>query len=398
MSTRDRWLLPEGIDEVLPPEAARLERVRRSILDLFASWGYELVVPPMIEYLESLLTGLGSDLDLQTFKLIDQATGRSMGIRADMTPQVARIDAHTLKRDVPTRLCYLGSVLHTLPDGFAGSRNPLQVGAELYGHAGLESDVEILCLMVETLNQTGLKSVFVNLGHIGIFRGLVKQAGITLEDESHVFDALQRKSAADLHEILAERNVATADAAALAALIDLNGDVQVLAAARDELADSSEQVHSGIAELAKIAELVAKRAPQIELHIDLAEMRGYHYHTGVMFEAFVAGQGRALAWGGRYDDIGEVFGRARAATGFSTDLKHLTSILAESDPPAASAIFAPVDDDTALAAAVVSLRAQGECVVVGLPGQHGGAAEMGCARELRLVDGEWLALVRGTDV
>ena len=389
MTVRDRWLLPEGIDEVLPPEAAHIERVRRGVLDLFESWGYELVKPPMIEYLESLLTGLGSDLDLQTFKLIDQATGRSMGIRADMTPQVARIDAHTLKRDVPTRLCYLGSVLHTLPDGFAGSRNPLQMGAELYGHAGLESDVEILCLMVETLRLTGQASVFVNLGHIGIFRGLIQRAGIAAADESRVFDALQRKSVTDLVATLGELGVADAYAGEIAALVELNGNVEVLASARRGLADAGEQVHAGLEELEQIAALVAKRDPKVELHVDLAEMRGYHYHTGVMFEAFVAGQGRALAWGGRYDDIGEVFGRARAATGFSTDLKHLLSLDAAAEHAAPGGVFAPADDDPALAVLVRRLREQGERVIAALPGQDGAASEMGCDRELVMTDGEW---------
>ena len=204
MNMTDRWLLPEGIEEVLPEQAKRLEQLRRQLLDTYESWGYDLVMPPFIEYLESLLTGTGNDLDLQTFKLTDQLTGRMMGIRADMTPQVARIDAHQLKRDTPTRLCYIGTVLHTRNDGFAGSRSPLQVGAELYGHAGIESDVEVISLMLQTLAISGLENPFIDLGHVGIYRELVKLAGLDKEQEATLFDSLQRKANTEIASYLKE--------------------------------------------------------------------------------------------------------------------------------------------------------------------------------------------------
>ena len=223
MSARDRWLLPEGIAEVLPAEAAALERARRRLIDLFERWGYELVVPPFVEYLESLLTGTGGDLDLQTFKLTDQLTGRLMGVRADMTPQVARIDAHSLRRVGPVRLCYLGTVLHTLPDGIARSRSPIQVGAELYGHAGMESDVEVLCLMLESLASAGVRPVHVDLGHVGVFRGLAREARLDAEQERQLFDALQRKAVPEVEEWLARWELPAPVRARLSALPVLNG-------------------------------------------------------------------------------------------------------------------------------------------------------------------------------
>ena len=224
MNKTDRWLLPEGIEEVLPEQAKRLEQLRRTLLDTYESWGYDLVMPPLIEYLESLLTGTGNDLDLQTFKLTDQLTGRLMGVRADMTPQVARIDAHQLNRETPTRLCYMGTVLHTRTDGFAGSRSPLQVGAELYGHAGIESDVEVISLMLETLAKSGVAAPFVDLGHVGIYRELVKQAGLDREQEATLFDSLQRKANTEIAEYLKDWKLDSKIASAIAALTDLNGD------------------------------------------------------------------------------------------------------------------------------------------------------------------------------
>ena len=381
MNKTDRWLLPEGIEEVLPQQARQLEQLRRTLLDTYASWGYELVMPPFIEYLESLLTGTGNDLDLQTFKLTDQLTGRMMGVRADMTPQVARIDAHQLKRETPTRLCYMGTVLHTRSDGFAGSRSPLQVGAELYGHAGIESDVEIMQLMLQTLQLVGVEQPFIDLGHVGIYRELVKQAGLDSDREAILFDSLQRKANPEITQYIKEWKLEAGIAKALTALSSLNGDTSTLEQARALLKDSGAGVLAALDELEQIAALLQSRVAGIQLHFDLAELRGYHYHTGLVFAAYVSGRGQAVALGGRYNDIGKVFGRARPATGFSTDLKTLLSLSTHKNNQLA-AIFAPADNDADLQDMIASLRQQGETVICALPGQSGGAKEMGCDRQL----------------
>lgn len=391
MPLEGRWLLPEGIDEILPPHAMRLESLRRAILDLFQSWGYELVIPPLIEYLESLLTGMGRDLDLQTFKITDQLTGRLMGIRADMTPQVARIDAHYLKRDVPTRLCYLGPVLHTLPDGFGGSRNPFQVGTELYGHAGLESDVEILWLMLETLKLAEVTSIWVDIGHMGIFRGLAQEAQLSSEQESLLFDGLQRKAKPEIEVCLKEWGVDKRLQDMFITLIDLNGDISMLAEAHCALALASPSVRQALEELGAIAHLVQAQASEAHLHLDLADLRGYHYHTGVMFAAYIPGQGQALARGGRYNDIGRVFGRARPATGFSTDLKTLICLQPEKTT-AEGAIYAPWPEDPLLAAEIRRLRKQGARVICTLPGQAGRPEALGCNRRLDRQGGQWVVV------
>ncbi len=392
MLKKNRWLLPEGIEEVLPPQAEHLEALRRKLLDYYASCGYELVLPPFIEYLDSLLTGTGNDLDLQTFKLTDQLSGKLMGVRADITPQVARIDAHQLKRETPTRLCYIGTVLHTRPDGFAGSRSPLQVGLELYGHAGVDSDIEVLELMVDTLALTGIEEPYIDLGHVGIFRGLAAQAGLDEQTEAELFDALQRKARAEIEALL---DSDTATGRMLCTLVDLNGGPEVLDEARRLLAEAAPAVHAALDNLTQIAAGVQQRIPGLSLHFDLAELRGYHYHTGAVFAAFIPGQGQAIAQGGRYDDIGQVFGRARPATGFSADLKTLATL----SPPqgnAAGAIFAPAGDDPALRAQVRALREAGERVICALPGQNGEAAQMGCDRILECVDGRWDVVVLQT--
>lgn len=381
MNKTDRWLLPEGIEEVLPKEAKRLEQLRRTLLDCYECWGYDLVIPPFIEYLESLLTGTGNDLDLQTFKLTDQLTGRLMGIRADMTPQVARIDAHQLNQETPTRLCYIGTVLHTRTDGFAGSRSPLQVGAELYGHAGIESDVEVIMLMLETLSLSGMKTPFIDLGHVGIYRELVKQAGLDKEQEATLFDCLQRKANTEIVAYLAEWKIDAKINTAISALTTLNGDESTLEKARAVLKTAGNGVLMALEELSDIASVLKQRVPDLKLNFDLAELRGYHYHTGTVFTAYVTGRGQAVAQGGRYDDIGEVFGRARPATGFSTDLKTLLSLSTQKNNQLA-AIYAPAENDEQLQSEIAKLRQQGEKVISALPGQTGSAREMGCDREL----------------
>jgi len=386
---KNRWLLPEGIEELLPEQAARLEQLRREILDLYRTWGYELILPPFIEYLESLLTGSGHDLDLQTFKIIDQLSGRLLGLRADMTPQAARIDAHRLQREAPSRLCYLGTVLHTRPDGFAGSRSPLQVGAELFGHAGPESDVEILELMAATLALTGVEDIYIDLGHVGIFRGLARDAGLDADQEAVLFDALQRKAIAEIEAFLAQMDISTAQRERLAGLATLNGDAEVMCKAEHLLQGSGEAARAALDNLGRIATLAQQRLPGVALHYDLAELRGYQYQTGVVFAAFVADRGQEIARGGRYDEIGKVFGRARPATGFSTDLRTLMQLGGRDWPAGPGAILAPCEDDAALAAKVQALRAAGESVIQQLPGQLGGFAELGCDRILRWDGSTW---------
>lgn len=386
----DRWLLPEGVEGLLPKQAEYLEQLRRQLLDLFHCCGYELVMPPLIEYLDSLLVGTGHDLDLQTFKLIDQHTGRLMGLRADMTPQVARVDAHQLRRETPTRLCYMGSVLHTRAEQ-GRSRSPLQIGAELYGHAGAESDVEVLCLMLDMISEVGLDGISVDIGHVGIFRGLSQQAGLTDEQEQLLFEALQRKAKPEISEYIANSHLDDDLSGMMLALADLNGGVEVIERARVVLAKASDVVHRAIDNVATIAEQVTQRNPDSVLHFDLAELRGFNYHTGVVFAAYLPGCSQALAQGGRYDDIGKAFGRARPATGFSADLKQMVAQL-DSNLRNVSAIFAPYGNDNALRKAINELRAQGERVIEALPGQQAGANEMACDRVLVKQKESWTVI------
>ena len=382
------WLLPEGVEEILPPQATQLEGLSRKVVDLYMTWGYQLVIPPMIEFLESLMTGTGVDLDLQTFKLTDQLSGRLMGIRADTTPQVARIDAHILKRNVPTRLCYLGTVLHTRPENSGDSRSPLQVGAELYGHRGFESDAEILCLMLETLNLAGIRNVHIDLGHVGIYQGLVAQARLNEEQELELFDVLQRKAGSELEALIRTWSLPKKIAAMLEFLIQANGDAVILRQAKKQLSPASVGVKRCLDELAGVTKAVEKRMPGAPLYFDLAELRGYHYHTGIVFAAYVPGRGQGIAFGGRYDDIGRAFGRSRPATGFSTDLKILQSL--SGNPTAIKqGIFAPGRNDAKLLKQIERLRKKGEIVITELPGQKGKPQDMGCDRKLALKNGRW---------
>lgn len=386
---RENWLLPEGVDEVLPPQAVVVEQLRRDLLDLYAGWGYKLVFPPFLEYLESLLINTGGDLDLKTFKVIDQITGRTLGIRADITTQAARIDAHQLRDDKPTRLCYAGTVLHTKSDGFAGSRAPLQVGAELYGHSGVESDLEIICLMMETLKLACLEDIYIDLGHVGIFRGLVQQAGLSEKNELELFDALQRKSVPEIKELISQLDIGEQEAAMLIALPELSGE-DALDRAKDLLSQANSDVQDALNELIHLADLLQKRTPELSLHFDLSELRGYHYHTGVVFAAFVPGLGQEVARGGRYDDIGAAFGRARPACGFSSDLKLLMRLNKSVEQTVNNGIFAPWSDDPSQHQTVEKLRKEGKMVVMGLPGQVGSAEEMGCSALLSLQGDEWV--------
>ncbi len=391
MTTKQHWILPQGIEEVLPEQAAKFEAMRRLLLDLYASWGYELVMPPTIDFIESLLTGTGHDLDLQTFKLVDQLSGRTLGIRADMTPQVARMDAHQLQRDVPTRLCYIGTVLRTRPESIGDSRSPLQVGAELYGHAGVESEVEIIVLMLQTFSALEIDDIYLDLGNVDIYRGLAKQAGLSEEVESQLFEMLQRKAVTEINTLLNTLNIDNSVKAMLSGLASLNGGKEVFEKARVLLTDADAAVKQAVDYLEKTAELMWQRLTDmnmadLKVHFDLSELHGYHYKTGVVFAAFVPRLGQAIARGGRYDDIGKVFGHARAATGFSTDLKVLNQ-LSNKQFNLPEKIFAPVDADQTK---VAVLRAEGNVVIEQLPGQKTDAKVMGCSKSLCLIDGQWV--------
>ena len=359
-----RWLLPDHIEDVLPAEARTIERLRRAILDCFERHGYELVQPPLLEYLESLLSGTGKDLDLATFKLVDQLSGRMMGVRADHTPQVARIDAHLLNRQGVTRLCYCGSVLHTVPAGMTKMREPIQIGAELYGHAGLEADVEVVRLMIEALRLAGLERLHIDLGHPGVYRAMAE--GLEPERAAELFHAVQRKDAVG--------------AGPLAVLTELNGGLDVIARARQALPAATRKPLDDLERLAR-----AVSTPGVEVSVDLAELGGFEYESGLAFAAFAPGSPDAIARGGRYDEVGRSFGRARPATGFTMDLRQLARMV-KGDAPRA-AILNPGGDDSGLARVVADLRAKGEIVVDALPGHD--TTELQCERRLEKKDGKW---------
>lgn len=383
MSTVDHWRLPDGVEEILPAQADAVESLRRDLLDLYRSWGYHLVIPPLMEFTESLLVGLGEDLDLLTFKLTDQLSGRTLGIRADITPQVARIDAHSLAEEGVTRLCYAGSTLHTRPKSLLASRSPIQVGAELYGDDSPGADVEIVRLMLATLDAAGLTGVTLDLGHVGIYAAVLAKAGLGGDKEKTVFDALQRKSVPDLRLALAD--VEPSLAALIVALVDMHGDERVLDEARKLFATAVPAALAGIDALQEVASVVRRQLPDVAIYFDLAELRGYHYHTGLVFAAYVAGCGQALANGGRYNDVGAVYGRARPATGFATDLKALVNLLPAGDI-GGGAICMPDVDDPVLEQQVRKLRAAGEVVINCLSG----APDPRCDRQLVALDGQWL--------
>jgi len=383
MLSRDQWLLPEGIDEMLSEESRHLEVLRRRILDLFTTWGYELVIPPLIEYMDSLLAGTSPDLDRQTFKLIDPASGRLLGVRADMTPQVARIDARNPDHGSPARLCYLGTVLHAQPDHLAKSRSPMQVGAELFGHSGPASDLEVIRLMLDMLALSGIGDVHLDLGHVGIYRGLAREASLTSQQEAALFEILQRKDGTELKAMLDTLSLDPPHRENLSALIDLNGHGNVPGEARSRLTTLPPDVLAALDDLEWLARHLKTRFPHLPLHFDLAELRAYHYQTGVVFAAFVPGCGREIARGGRYDKIGSLYGRARPATGFSADLRIILSLLAKgSGASSRPSVFAPCCDDPDLHENIRLLRGQGKIVIQGLPDQVGGALEMGCTEEL----------------
>lgn len=377
----NNWLLPEFIADVLPAEARKMEDLRRLILDQFRIYGYELVVPPMLEYVESLLTGTGKDTDLATFKLVDQLSGRTMGLRADMTTQVARIDAHLINRSTITRLCYAGSVLHTRPAGLQSTREPFQIGAEIYGYGGLEADAEIQALAITSLKAAGIGEVSLNLSHAGVLKSLIEHDPLAQKNAPLLFDLLETKDMPGLDELTARFHPLTRKA--LLALPDLYGDVGVLKEARNVLPSNA-----GIMLALNDLEYLAQAAGSARVTIDLADLNGYHYHSGIMFAAFVQGLPNALARGGRYDHVGEAFGRSRPATGFSMDLRELSRLLPLAGKR--SAIHAPWSDNAALCSKIRQLREAGEIVICDLPGSRAGFDEFVCDRELVADGSDWI--------
>jgi ATP phosphoribosyltransferase regulatory subunit len=376
------WLLPEFIEDVLPVEAVRIESLRRQLLDLFQVHGYQYVIPPMLEYTESLITGTGYDLDLATFKVVDQLTGRLMGVRADTTPQAARIDAHMLNHQGVSRLCYAGTVLRTKPDGLARTREPMQLGAELFGHAGIESDIEIQGLMIKALQSLGLKELHIDFSHVGIFESLVKAADIETSLELALYSALQNKDKESLKQLTSSLDASTREA--LLSLVDLNGDVTVLTQAAQVL-PATPEITTALKNLRTIAETLT----DLNIHIgfDLSELRGYHYHNGIVFAAYAHGYAGPIALGGRYDGVGKAFGRARPATGFSLDLRG--AVLALKPASLQKSILAPVSNSNTLVSVVAALRAKGEIVIQALPNSPIDSEELNCDRTLVEENGEW---------
>lgn len=381
-SAMRNWLLPEFIEDVLPAEAARIESLRRQLLDLFQVHGYQYVIPPMLEYMESLITGTGYDLDLATFKVVDQLTGRLMGVRADMTPQSARIDAHMLNHQGVSRLCYAGTVLRTKPDGLARTREPLQLGAELFGHAGIESDVEIQRLMIKSLQLLGLKELHIDFSHVGIFECLVHQAQLDTPLEQALFAALQSKDKSAVTQLV--QHLDSALQRAFVQLVELNGDVSVLSKAAAAL-PNLDAIQQALTELQAIAKHLADL--DVQVGFDLSELRGYHYHSGIVFAAYAHGYAGPIALGGRYDEVGVAFGRARPATGFSLDLRG--AVLALAPAQLEKAILAPVGSDPNLLKMIESLRSDGQIVIQALPNISTDLNELNCDRTLELKQGEW---------
>jgi ATP phosphoribosyltransferase regulatory subunit len=392
MTEKNYWVLPDGISEALPDEAETTETLRRQLLDTYQRWGYRLVMPPLVEFMDSLRAGVGSLLDLQTFKVRDSLSDRQLGIRADITPQVARIDAHSLKSEYPNRLCYAGSVLRTKSEHFEGSRSPLQIGAELFGHSGLASDYELIALMLETLDTAGIEAVVLDLGHVDVFRGLSVQAGLSKNEETQFFDMLERKSIPEIEEWIKQRNLPSKVAKMLNALPRLSGDSVVLEASKVALTDANQEVKQALDYLVALSQRIQADWPHVTVHIDLSELRGYSYHTGIIYAAYVPRSGREVARGGRYDDIGQHFGNARAATGFSTSLGLLLDMgNYQYEPPCP--ILAPCNPDPALNTLIKRLRDQGEAIIRQLDGQTDkDCKHLNCNRKIVLKDDAWAVI------
>lgn len=375
MNKADRWLLPDGIEEILPAEARRIEDLRRRLVNQFEAWGYDYVLPPMVEFTDSLLTGTGQDISLLTFKVTDQLSGKMMGIRADITPQVARIDAHSLVRDGANRMCYAGHVMHTRPKAPLASRTPVQVGIELFGEPGLDADIEVVSLLLCTLQVAGMKKQYLDLGHVGIYQALVELCDFSPDQQKTYLDFLARKATAELDAWLDEQQQNHQQLNDqlrrwLSVLPSLSGNFSILDKARSIFEGAPDELHAAIDELEALAQVLTSRYPTAHLYFDLSELRGFNYLTGIVFGAYAPGVGNAIASGGRYDDIGQAFGRMRPATGFAVDLTAVSRLnLEDHKAEGKKAIFAPASDNPQQWKKIEQLRQQGERVVCGLSRQ-----------------------------
>ncbi|MDH5354227.1 MAG: ATP phosphoribosyltransferase regulatory subunit [Gammaproteobacteria bacterium] len=391
--SKNRWILPDGVQEMLPPDAQAVENLRRKILQTYSNWGYDLVMPAMIEYIDSLLTGTAHSLDLKTFALVDQLSGKQMGVRSDMTPQVARIDAHLLadseRRQRVTRLCYCGHLLHAQGDGITSSRTPMQIGAEIFGNDTIAADVEVVSLMITTLHTAGLDSISIDIGHVGIFRNLVQNTHLDSDQENLLFDILQRKSVPELKTYLQQLPLDDELRDQFCQLALLNGDVSILDEARKVYAGCGDVLLHSLDHVQAVVESLQNKFPDTLIHCDLSELRGYDYHTGLVFSAFLPGQGKEIARGGRYDDVGEVFGNARPATGFSADLLNLYQLSGQSGVTE-PAILAPNVDDAELEILIKDLRKNNQRVIVDLTDGACTARDQQCNKVLTRQNDGWV--------
>ena len=385
MTYADRWLLPDGVEEILPLEAKAIDSLRRRLLDLYSTWGYDMVIPPLLEYTDSLLIGLGRDVDLLTFKVTDQLSGRTLGIRADITPQTARMDAHSFNRTGANRLCYAGHVVHTRPKNPLATRTPIQAGLEFYGESGVAADIEVVSLLLESLQVAGLPRLHIDLGHVGIYRAIAADAGLNKTQEETFFELLQRKATTEIRVWVAENIADPAKAGLFLMLPRLAGNKSVLQSARELFADVK-AAQAAVDQLDEVARVIEQRYPAAELYFDLGELRGYHYLTGLVFAAFAPGYGNPIASGGRYDHIGEVFGRARPATGFAVDITAISK-LGLLGKISVAAIAVVETGDAQQWQAIQRLRQQGQRVIA--VSRDADLAALGCDRQLLLKDGQY---------
>jgi ATP phosphoribosyltransferase regulatory subunit len=386
----NRWLLPENIADILPSEARKIEDLRRILLDRFQSYGYELVMPPMLEYLDSLLTGSGQDLNLKTFKLVDQISGRTLGLRADMTPQVARIDAHLLNRQGVTRLCYAGSILHTRAAAGSSSREQLQLGAEIYGHAGWEADLEIQALLNDVLNLSQVGEITLDMSHAGLLTAILGDFSPKPDSLNALYSALQTKDLPELNQVVLDWPSEVKSA--VLALANLSGSPKKVLDQASQNLPKTAAVKAALDELERLCAAVAELPNSPQLNLDLSDLKGYQYHSGVMFAAYVEGLPVAIARGGRYDMVGKAFGRSRPATGFSLDIMTLARISKKDSRK--TAILAPWSNDSTLSQEIAQLRAQGQVVIQLLPGHEQDGDEFHCDRELVNQKGAWVIKTR----
>ncbi len=380
MKNAKRWLLPDGVEEVLPNDAKRIEHLRRRMIDQFERWGYQLVIPPVLEFTDSLLSGVGSDLDPITLKVTDQLSGKMMGLRPDMTPQAARMDAHSISHKATSRLCYAGHVMHARPASLLANRTPLHAGVELFGEASLAGDIEVTSLLLACLEQESNQPLTLALGHVAIYKHLIEGAALASGQQAELFELLQAKSMTDLGAWLETHIQDLQIRQWLSVLPKLCGDQQCLQDAREQLKAAPQKVLEAIDELSQFSEVIAKRYPAVNYYFDLSELRGYHYHTGIVFSAFGENFSDALANGGRYDHIGKAFGRSRPATGFSLNLSALIKAERVQEPAPISAIYALLDHSDAQWAAIKELRASGQVVITDFG--HDALIKQRCDQEL----------------